>query len=100
MLWNESGTQFLQTCNVNEIVFQKDDIIYVVSQGSWQNNKYGYGGISLQAGTPIKATFKLNENVFKSQQGDLDTGASSSGTVTLAGVYSDNTEFSYDLLKA
>ena len=100
MLQNETGTAWLGVIDRKDFAFQEGDTIYLISQGNHTKNQYAYCGLSLQAGTPITAKFDLATNVFKSQQGDLDTGASSSGTVTLAGAYSDDTEFSYDLLKA
>lgn len=68
---------------------------YNVSNTRW------YGGkLSIVAGEPFDAKFKLNTNVFKSQQGDIDiVGAQSTGTVTLAGKFADGTDFSYDILE-
>lgn len=52
-------------------------------------------------GTPTKATFKLNLNTFKSQQGDKEYMPElpyiPSKTVTFAGTYSDSTPFSYEV---
>lgn len=52
-------------------------------------------------GTPTKATFKLNVNGFKSQQGDKDFIGElpyiPSETINIAGTYTDNTPFSYDV---
>lgn len=52
-------------------------------------------------GTPTKATFKLNVNTFKSQQGDKDYVGQlpyiPSKTITIAGTYTDSTPFSYDV---
>ena len=52
-------------------------------------------------GTPTKATFKLNMNTFKSQQGDKDYICElpyiPSETINIAGTYTDNTLFSYDV---
>lgn len=52
-------------------------------------------------GTPTKATFKLNLNTFKSQQGDKDYIGElpyiPSETINIAGTYTDNTPFSYDV---
>lgn len=48
-----------------------------------------------------KANFKLNLNTFKSQQGDKDYIGElpyiPSKTITIAGTYTDNTPFSYDV---
>ena len=63
------------------------------------NNRWYGGKLSITVGEPFDAQFKLNTNVFKSQQGDIDiAGAQSSGTVTLAGEYADGTEFSFEML--
>lgn len=52
-------------------------------------------------GTPTKATFKLNVNTFKSQQGDKEFVQElppiPTKTANLSGTYADNTEFSFDI---
>ena len=49
---------------------------------------------------PFDAKFKLNTNIFKSQQGDIDIiGAQPTGTATLAGKFADGTDFSYDIME-
>ena len=46
---------------------------------------------------PIDLKFKLAENIFKSQQGDL-ADISFDNTINIAGTLSDDTEFSYNVL--
>lgn len=52
-------------------------------------------------GTPTKATFKLNVNTFKSNQGDKEYIKElpdvPTKTTEFAGTYSDNTPFSFDI---
>lgn len=73
---------------------------YLTLTASANNNQTVGIIFKFTSGSEWTQSFKLVENVYKSQLGDLESGAQSSGTVTLAGTYSDNTEFSYDLLKA
>ena len=73
---------------------------YLTLNASANNNQTIGIIFKFTSGSEWTQSFKLVENVYKSQLGDLESGAQSSGTVTLAGTYSDNTEFSYDLLKA
>lgn len=54
-------------------------------------------GVKLQMGQPLRTDFKLAENVFKSQQGDL-ADISFDNTINIAGTLSDDTEFSYNAL--
>ena len=54
-------------------------------------------GVKLQLGQPLKTDFKLNTNVFKSQQGDL-ADIDFDNTINIAGTLSDDTEFSYKAL--
>lgn len=78
--------------------FEPTDIISL-GWGKLGPGKYTSCGIECNFGTPFDAKFKLNTNIFKSQQGDIDVvGTQASGTVTLAGEYADGTEFSYELL--
>ena len=68
---------------------------YNVSNTRW------YGGkLSITAGEPFDAKFKLNTNVFKSQQGDKAESIENASTAKLTGVYSDGTEFDYDIVIA
>lgn len=54
-------------------------------------------GVKLQLGQSLRTDFKLAENVFKSQQGDL-ADISFDNTINIAGTLSDDTEFSYNAL--
>ena len=49
---------------------------------------------------PFDAKFKLNTNVFKSQQGDKAESVENASTAKLTGVYADGTEFDYDIVIA
>lgn len=68
---------------------------YNVSNTRW------YGGkLSITAGEPFDATFKLTTNTFKSQQGDLADDISTGKTTTLSGEYADGTDFNYNIVVA
>lgn len=56
--------------------------------------------VMVQLGQPFESKFDLLENVFKSQQGDIADGVESASTAKLTGVYSDGTEFDYDIVIA
>ena len=58
-------------------------------------SKGGY--LELDYDLPFDAKFKVNNNIFKSQQGDVHT-VDTPSTVNLAGEYADGTEFSYDIM--
>lgn len=62
--------------------------------------KYWIVAYKFKVGTPWSANFKLNTNIFKSQQGDKADGVESASTANLTGVYSDGTEFDYDIVIA
>lgn len=64
------------------------------------NGKSNGGYLELDYDQPFDAKFKLNTNIFKSQQGDIADGVESASTAKLTGVYSDGTEFSYDVVIA
>lgn len=53
--------------------------------------------VMVQLGQPFESKFKLAENIFKSQQGDL-ADISFDNTINIAGTLSDDTEFSYNAL--
>ena len=59
-------------------------------------SKGGY--LELDYDLPFDAKFKLNTNIFKSQQGDLADGINDASTAKLTGQFADGTEFSYELL--
>lgn len=61
-------------------------------------SKGGY--LELDYDQPFDAKFKLNTNIFKSQQGDIADGVESASTAKLTGVYADGTEFDYDIVIA
>lgn len=58
------------------------------------------GYLELDYDLPFDAKFKLNTNVFKSQQGDKAESVENASTAKLTGVYSDGTEFDYDIVIA
>lgn len=53
--------------------------------------------VMVQLGKPFDAKFKLLENIYKSQVGDL-ADISFDNTVNIAGTLSDDTEFSFNAL--
>lgn len=57
------------------------------------NNRWYGGKLSITAGEPFDAKFKLNTNIFKSQQGDISQ-AVRANTVLIEGTYSDDEPFS------
>lgn len=61
-------------------------------------DRYYGGKISITAGTPFSASFKLNTNIFKSQQGDIADGVESASTAKLVGKFADGTDFDYNLV--
>lgn len=61
-------------------------------------SKGGY--LELDYDLPFDAKFKLNTNVFKSQQGDKAESIENASTAKLTGVYADGTEFDYDVVIA
>lgn len=95
---DQAGQSYIGTANISDIRLSKGDKVYVCAQGSWQKNKYGYAGIQLKGGTPILGSFKLNTNIFKSQQGDLADGVQNASSAELTGKFADDTEFSYDIV--
>lgn len=64
------------------------------------NGKSNGGYLELDYDQPFDAKFKLNTNIFKSQQGDQADGVESANTANLTGVYSDGTEFDYNIVIA
>lgn len=47
---------------------------------------------------PFKATFTLNTNIYKSQQGDICEIGKRANTVSIAGTLSDSTPFDYNVV--
>lgn len=107
MGWKESDGAFFfyfpdstgyTLCPIKTYTFEPTDIISL-GWDKLSSGKYASCGIECNFGTPFDAKFKLNNNIFKSQQGDIDVvGTQASGTVTLAGEYADGTEFSFEML--
>lgn len=60
--------------------------------------KYWVVAYKFKIGTPWSANFKLNTNVFKSQQGDIADGVESASTAKLSGKFADGTDFDYDIV--
>lgn len=70
----------------------------VLFQGIYKpRNTYAMAVLKTVDSKPFGADFKLDENVFKSQQGDL-ADISFDNTINIAGTLSDDTEFSYNAL--
>lgn len=78
----------------------KDSVIQHTGVNYKANWYYG-GAFQIDFGTVANANFKLNFNTFKSQQGDKDYIGElpyiPSKTINIAGTYTDNTSFSYDV---
>lgn len=62
--------------------------------------KYWVVAYKLKVGTPWSADFKLNTNIFKSQQGDIADGVEDASTAKLTGKFADGTDFDYNLVIA
>lgn len=60
-------------------------------------NTYAMAVLKVEDSKPFSASFKLAENIFKSQQGDL-ADINFDNTINIAGTLSDDTEFSYNAL--
>ena len=94
------GTRPAQWFNKSDTYTLTKDTIFVRRLS--QTNNYYYGqAIPFVLGGPTKATFKLNVNGFKSQQGDKEYLKElpdvPTKTTEFAGTYSDNTPFSFDI---
>lgn len=77
-----------------------EDVIVPPKNRLTNNTSRGWG-IRVQLDDLVpgwSSSFKLNVNTFKSQQGDINVAAAASSTATFAGTFSDNTEFSYDVV--
>lgn len=98
MLQTEDGLGWVDFIDRHDFAFNAGDTIYLLSQGTLSNNKYGYAGIALQAGTPITANFDLATNVFKSQMGDKADLDENATTVDFAGEYLDGTSFDFNII--
>lgn len=79
---------------------QEGDKLIVGPNRRLRANQYGGARFQFTVGTPFSASFDLNTNVFKSQQGDIDIAAPDQTTVNISGKFSDNTDFSYDFVVA
>ena len=75
-----------------------EDIVFKSVKTAAGKSKGGY--LELDYDQPFDAKFKLNTNVFKSQQGDKADSIESASTAKLTGVYADGTEFDYDIVIA
>ena len=64
------------------------------------SGKSNGGYLELDYDLPFDAKFKLNTNIYKSQQGDKADSIENASTAKLTGVYSDGTEFDYDIVIA
>lgn len=75
-----------------------ESIVYKNVKTAAGKSKGGY--LELDYDLPFDAKFKLNTNIFKSQQGDIDIiGAQPTGTATLSGKFADGTDFSYEIME-
>lgn len=70
----------------------------VLFQGMSKPRKtYAIAVLKVEDSKPFSASFKLAENIYKSQQSDL-ADISFDNTINIAGTLSDDTEFSYNAL--
>ena len=94
------GTRPAQWKNKSDTYTLTKDTIFVRTLNFTSNYYYGQA-IPFVLGGPTKATFKLNVNTFKSQQGDKEYIGElpyiPTQTINIAGTYTDNTPFSYDV---
>ena len=60
--------------------------------------KYNSGYVAATFDDPFDVKFKLNTNIFKSQQGDIADGVESASTAELTGKFADGTDFDYNLV--
>lgn len=78
---------------------QPNWILRAGANGLRAKDNYYVIAYKMKFGTPYTAKFKLNENVYKSQQGDIGVAGGSSGSsVNISGEYADGTAFSFDVL--
>ena len=75
-----------------------ETIVYKNIKTAVGKSKGGY--LEFDYDQPFDAKFKLNTNIFKSQQGDKADSIENASTAKLTGVYSDGTEFDYDIVIA
>ena len=73
------------------------DSAVLIKQLSKARSTYAIVVLKTVDSTPIDLKFKLAENIFKSQVGDL-ADISFDNTINIAGTLSDDTEFSYNAL--
>lgn len=87
------------TMNIVETYTVQEGDRLVMGKGLNVSKDRWFGGkISITVGTPFDAQFKLNTNVFKSQEGNIGAFSGNANTVKFAGQTVDGTEFSYDLV--
>lgn len=94
--WDENGNYIGDGIPT---IIQPTWILRAGANGLRAQNNYYVIAYKMKFGTPYSAKFKLVENVYKSQQGDIDDGGSGSGgSINISGEYSDGTNFSFDAL--
>lgn len=92
---NAAGTQI----ELHETyTFAEGDKLTVAPNVKLRNNRNLAILCKFTAGTPFSASFKLNTNVFKSQQGDQADGVENANTAKLVGKFADGTDFDYNLV--
>lgn len=78
--------------------FTIEDGDFIQMQNLVKNNRYAGILVKFNSGEPYTTKFKLVENVYKSQVGDLGAAGGSSNTVGLTGEYADGTQFNFNVL--
>lgn len=77
---------------------QEGDKLIIGPNRRLRANQYGGARFQFTVGTPFDAQFKLNTNVFKSQEGNIGAFSGNANTVNFAGQTVDGTDFSYDIV--
>ena len=75
-------------------------ILRAGANGLRAKDNYYVIAYKMKFGEPYTATFKLNENVYKSQVGEVGDVLKSGSTATLSGEYADGTDFSFNFVTA
>lgn len=79
-------------------VIQPNWILRYGANGYRATNNYYVIAWKMTFGEPFTAKFKLNENIYKSQMGDIGGLGSDTQTANLSGAYFDGTTYSYDIV--
>ena len=70
--------------------------VFKIKDRSLPSGKYDSGYVAAVFDDPFDVKFKLNTNIYKSQQGNANP-VSATGTAMLSGEYSDGTDFNFTI---